>query len=152
MGLLKGQCQVSIDAPMHRCYEVAADVESAPEWQSALKAVAVLERDDAGRPVLVETEYDAKVTCVRVVVRFAYDTPTRISWVQEDGDTKSVRGAWSFSDLGGGHTRATLALQVDPGRVLGLFLRGPAVGRLCDSLLAEAAAGLKREAVVKSLA
>lgn len=38
---------------------------------------------------------------------------------------KSVEGSWELEDLGGGHTRATYTLDADPGRVLGLLVRGP---------------------------
>ena len=38
---------------------------------------------------------------------------------------KSVDGAWELEDLGGDRTRATFVLEADPGRVLGLVIRGP---------------------------
>jgi Polyketide cyclase / dehydrase and lipid transport len=66
--------------------------------------------------------------------------------VQEKGDTKSLIGSWTFEDLGGGHTRATYALEADPGRVLGMLLRGPAEARVRDFLLGDAAEGLKQKA------
>ena len=98
------------------------------------------------RPALVETESDAKVKSVRAVLRFSYEPPTDIRWVQEKGDTKSLIGSWTFEDLGEGRTRATYALDADPGRMLGLLLRGPAEGKVRDFLLGDAAAGLKERA------
>jgi hypothetical protein len=106
----------------------------------------VLERDGDRRPLLVETESDAKVKTVRAVLRFSYDPPTGIRWVQEKGDTKSLTGWWSFEDLGNGRTRATYGLEADPGRMLGMLLRGPAESRVRDFLLGGAAEGLKRRA------
>ena len=146
MGHIKGDRTVEIDAPIERCYEIAADVENAIEWQGSLKDVEVLERDGDRRPVLVETESDAKVKSVRAVLRFSYEPPTGIRWVQEKGDTKSLHGWWSFEDLGDGRTRATYGLDADPGRVLGLLLRGPAESRVRDFLLGNAAEGLKQKA------
>jgi uncharacterized membrane protein len=146
MGHIKGERTVEIDAPIERCYEIAADVENAPEWQGSLKDVEVLERDGDRRPVLVETESDAKVKSVRAVLRFSYEPPTGIRWVQEKGDTKSLHGWWSFEDLGDGRSRATYGLDADPGRVLGLLLRGPAESRVRDFLLGNAAEGLKQKA------
>jgi uncharacterized membrane protein len=146
MGHIKGDRTVEIDAPIERCYEIAADVENAIEWQGSLKDVEVLERDGDRRPVLVETESDAKVKRVRAVLRFSYEPPTGIRWVQEKGDTKSLHGWWSFEDLGDGRTRATYGLDADPGRVLGLLLRGPAESRVRDFLLGNAAEGLKQKA------
>jgi uncharacterized membrane protein len=146
MGVIKGDRSVEIEAPIERCYEIAADVENATEWQGSLKDVEVLERDGERRPALVETESDAKVKSVRAVLRFSYDPPTSIRWVQEKGDSKSLVGSWAFEDLGGGRTRATYALEADPGRMLGMLLRGPAETRVRDFLLGNAAEGLKQQA------
>jgi uncharacterized membrane protein len=146
MGVIKGDRSVEIVAPIERCYEIAADVENATEWQGSLKDAEVLERDGERRPLLVETESDAKVKTVRAVLRFSYEPPTAIRWVQEKGDSKSLTGSWAFEDLGGGRTRATYALEADPGRVLGMLLRGPAESRVRDFLLGDAAEGLKRRA------
>ena len=94
----------------------------------------------------METESDAKVKTVRATLRFSYEEPTAIHWVQEEGDTKSLTGAWTFEDLGDGPTRATYALDADPGRMLGMLLRGPAEAKVRDFLLGDAAEGLKQEA------
>jgi len=146
MGVIKGDRSVEIEAPIERCYEIAADVQKATEWQGSLRDVEVLERDGERRPLLVETESDAKVKTVKAVLRFSYEPPTAISWVQEKGDTKSLHGSWAFEDLGGGRTRATYALEADPGRMLGLLLRGPAEAKVRDFLLGNAAEGLKERA------
>ena len=146
MGNIKGDRTVEIDAPIERCYEIAADIENSPEWQGSLKDVEVLERDGERRALLVETESDAKVKTVRAVLRFSDEPPTGIRWVQEKGDTKSLIGSWSFEDLGGGRTRATYALEADPGRMLGLLLRGPAEAKVRDFLVGNAADGLKEKA------
>jgi uncharacterized membrane protein len=146
MGIIRGDRSVEIEAPMERCYEIAADIENAPEWQGSLKDVEVLERDGERRPLVVETESDAKVKSVRARLRFSYDPPTGIRWVQEKGDTKSLTGSWSFEDLGDGRTRATYALEADPGRMLGILLRGPAEAKVRDFLVGNAADGLKEKA------
>ena len=146
MGVIKGDRSVEIEAPIARCFEIAANIEAAPEWQGSLQDVEVLERDGDKRATLVETKSDAKVKSVRAVLRFSYDEPTRIEWVQEKGETKSLRGWWDFEDLGGDRTRATYALEADPGRVLGMLLRGPAEAAVRDFLLGGAADGLKRQA------
>jgi uncharacterized membrane protein len=146
MGNIKGDRSVEIHAPIERCYEIAADIENAPDWQGSLKDVEVLERDGERRAVLVETESDAKVKSVRALLRFSYDPPRGIRWVQEKGDTKSLIGSWSFEDLGGGRTRATYALEADPGRMLGMLLRGPAETKVRDFLVGNAADGLKEKA------
>lgn len=144
--MIEGERSVEIDAPAERCYAIAADLENAPEWQGSLRAVEVLEHDGERRPAVVETESDAKVKVVRSRLRFSYEPTEHIRWVQEKGELKSLEGSWHFEDLGGGRTRATYALAADPGRMLGMLLRGPAEGKVRDFLLAGAAEGLKARA------
>jgi uncharacterized membrane protein len=146
MGNIRGDKTVEIDAPIERCFEIAADIAHAPEWQGSLRDVEVLEKDADGRAALVETESDAKVKTVKALLRFSYDEPTRIAWVQEKGDTKSLEGWWDLEDLGDGRTRATYGLDVDPGRMLGMLLRGPVEGQVRNFLLGGAAEGLKQHA------
>jgi uncharacterized membrane protein len=146
MGLIKGDKSVEIDAPIERVFEIAADIANATEWQGSLKDVDVIDKDGDGRAQLVETVSDAKVKTVKAILRFSYDEPTRVEWTQEKGDVKSLRGWWDLEDLGGGRTRATYALEVDPGRMLGMLLRGPVEGQVKSFLLGGAAEGLKEYA------
>jgi carbon monoxide dehydrogenase subunit G len=125
MAHLGGSASAEIDAPLSEVWAVVEDVMSAPEWQGGLDSIEALERDAEQRATLVETENDIKVRRIKAHVRFDYQAPTRLSWKQEKGDMKSVEGAWELEDLGGGRTRATYTLDADPGRVLGLVIRGP---------------------------
>lgn len=126
MAHLGGTASTEIDAPLDRVWAEVEDVLSAPEWQGGLVAVSPLERDGEGRPTLVESESDLKVRRIKTQVRFSYEPPTRLSWTQVKGDLKSVDGSWTLEDLGDGRTRATYAVDADPGRVLGMLIRGPA--------------------------
>jgi uncharacterized membrane protein len=146
MGTIRGERTVEIDAPVQRVFGIAADIEHAPEWQASLTDVEVLDRDGSGRASSVETESDAKVRSIRSRLRFAYEPPTAITWEQERGDVKALRGWWRLEDLGAGRTRATYGLEVDPGRMLGMLLRGPAEGKVRDFLVGGAAEGLKERA------
>jgi hypothetical protein len=125
MARMGGSASEEIGAPLDEVWAVVEDVLTAPEWQGGLVAMTALERDGDGRPTLVETENDIKVRHVKTEVRFSYEPPTRLSWVQEKGDLKSVEGSWTLEDLGDARTRATYALDSDPGRVLGMLIRGP---------------------------
>jgi uncharacterized membrane protein len=146
MGNITGERSVDIDAPVQRCFDIAADIEGAPAWQGSLKDVEVLERNAEGRPTLVDTVSDAKVKTVKTKLRFSYEEPGAIRWKQEKGDVKALDGAWILEDLGGDRTRATYRLDVDPGRMLGMLIRGPVEGQVRDFLLGNAADGLKRTA------
>jgi uncharacterized protein YndB with AHSA1/START domain len=125
MANLGGSASSEIEAPLEEVWAVVEDVLSAPDWQGGLDAMTALEHDADGRPTLVETENDIKVRRVKARVRFRYEGPRRLAWTQEQGDMKSVEGSWELEDLGGGRTRATFNLDADPGRVLGLLIRGP---------------------------
>lgn len=126
MAHLGGSASSVIDAPLQAVWAVVEDVLTAPQWQGGLDAMSALEHDQRGRATLVETESDIKVRRVKARVRFDYSgAPERLSWSQEQGDMKSVEGAWELEELDGGHTRATFRLDADPGRVLGLLIRGP---------------------------
>jgi ribosome-associated toxin RatA of RatAB toxin-antitoxin module len=143
MGVLAGSSSAEIDAPLEQVWKAVADVEKAPDWQGGMKDVEALEHDEQGRPTLVQTEADAKVTTVKTKVRFNYDGPTRLSWTQEKGDLKSLDGSWQLEDLGNGKTRATYALEGDTGRVLGMLVRGPVQDKLMDVLVKPRADELK---------
>ena len=125
MGHLAGSASVAIDAPLDEVWAVLQDVLAAPEWQGGLEKVTALERDGDGRPTLVDTESDIKVRRVKSRDRIRYEAPLRLSWTQEEGDMKSVAAVWELEDLGNGRTRVSYRLDVDPGGVLGLIIRGP---------------------------
>ena len=135
MGKLGGEASREIDKPIAELWEIVEDVSSSPDWQEGLDELNVLEEDAQGRVVLAATISDAKVKTVRSVVRFTYDGPTRLSWVQDKGDLKSVVGSWELEDLGDGRTHVTYKMEGDPGRVLGMMIRGPVEGRLRDMLV-----------------
>ena len=130
MAHMGGSASAEIDAPLDEVWAVVEDVLSAPDWQGGLVSIKALETDDEGRPTLVESENDIKVRTVKTEVRFAYDGPTTLSWKQEKGDLKSVEGSWQLEDLGDGRTRATYELDGDPGRMLGMLIRGPVEGAI----------------------
>jgi uncharacterized protein YndB with AHSA1/START domain len=141
---IEGSASADIEVPIEEVFEVAADVEGSPRWQPEIKVAEVRERDADGRQVLVHTETDAKVRVLGADLRFAYDPPRGLTWVQESGDLKSIEGSWTFEDLGGGRTRATYVMTVDLGRMLGMVIRGPIVGVLRGQIVESMPGKLKR--------
>ena len=146
MAELSGERSVEIDAPIDRVFAIAADVARAPEWQGTMDSARVLESDADGRPSLVETQADATVAKVTVRLAFSYDPPHGMRWERVGGDLKRMEGSWRFEDLGAGRTRATYAMTGDPGRVLGMALRGPVVDRVRERLVGRPPQGLKDRA------
>jgi ribosome-associated toxin RatA of RatAB toxin-antitoxin module len=144
--MISGERTVEIGASPEAVFAVASDLERYPEWQDFLQRISVRERDADGRPVLAEAEADAKVTALKIVLRVTREEPRRVSWRSEGGDLKALTGAFDLADAGGGRTRATFGLQVDPGRKLGLLLRGSVADRLRDRILDGMLDGLSRRA------
>ncbi len=144
MSRLEASRTVEIEAPLERVYEIAADVPGAERWRNQVVSIKVLESDGEGRATLVEETTDAKVKHVTNRFRFSYQPPDGLSWVQEKGDLKSLTGNWKFEAIDAGNTRATFSLDGEPGRVLGLLLRGPALGIVKDLMTKDPTDGLKR--------
>jgi hypothetical protein len=121
--VLTGSSSAVVDVSIERCWALVQDVAVAPQWQHTLESVAVLERDQHGRPVVCDTISDGKITKVRCRVRFDYEPPRRLGWTQvESEDLDWMEGSWELEDLGEGRTRVTYALAVDPGPI-GLLAR-----------------------------
>ena len=149
MADLEGSHSLEIEAPIERVYEIAADIERAPEWQGAMQEVEILERDGEGRPSLVRTRIDSQVAKHEMDLRFTYDEPSGLRWSREAGDLKSLDGSWTFEDLGEGRTRATYALEIGVGRKLAMLVktvRGPARTRVEHLLAHRPVEGLKERA------
>jgi hypothetical protein len=125
MSLIGGSSSKDLDASIERCWTLVADVLKAPSWQRGLELVEAVTRDALGRPWVCDTVSDAKIAKVRVRLRFEYEPPHRLTWTQlESDDLDHMRGSWEFFHLSTGRTRATYALEVDPGPVGG-FARRP---------------------------
>jgi ribosome-associated toxin RatA of RatAB toxin-antitoxin module len=146
VGELRAERTVEIEAPLSRCFELVSDLESTPDWQESMVSIEVLERDAEKRPTLCEVVSDAKIRRVTSELRFAHHPPDSLTWEQEEGEMKRLNGSWTLEDLGEGRTRATYSLIGDPGRMLGLLLRGPVEGKVKEFLTKDAAEGLKKAA------
>jgi ribosome-associated toxin RatA of RatAB toxin-antitoxin module len=119
-----GQCrEAEISATPEACYAALTDYEHLPEWQGAVRAARVLERDELGRGAVVEYEVDAKLKLVRYRLRQIYEEPWRLSSEYLGGDFRDFSGEWRFERLPSERTLAQLDLQIDPGRLVPRPLR-----------------------------
>jgi ribosome-associated toxin RatA of RatAB toxin-antitoxin module len=135
-----GECHsADIDASPQACFDALTDYEHLPEWQGAVRAARVLERDAEGRGAVVEYEVDARVKTVRYRLRQIYDEPRRLGSEYLGGDFRDFSGEWRFVDLGGERTRAELDLRIDPGR----FVPGPIRSAISDAVMRRALKDLK---------
>jgi uncharacterized protein YndB with AHSA1/START domain len=116
MAVIHADSTTEIDAPIERCWEVVADLTTAPDWQGGLERLDVVETDDDGRPVVCDTVTDAKFRKVHCRVRVGWEPQQRISFSRiESDDVDSMEAAWELEQLPGGRTRATYRLAVDVG-------------------------------------
>jgi hypothetical protein len=141
MPTLSGSCTGEVRFAVERCWTLIADVEHAPDWQRTLKSLAVVERDERGRPSICDTVSDVRLTKVRCRVRMTYEDLRMLSWTRvASEDLDAMEGAWEIEALGPALTRATYRLSVDPGpigmlaRPLERVIRPIAIGHQVDEL------------------
>jgi carbon monoxide dehydrogenase subunit G len=145
MGVIEGTATAEIAAPPERCYAIAADIDHIAEWQGGVQQVEVLERDGQGRAKVAKITTDAKVRTISTTVTLTYDEPRGLKWTQSKGDLKDLDGEWRFEPSGAG-TRATYRLVGDPGRMLGMLIRGPVEERMRGLLINQLPGELKQRA------
>ena len=121
-----------------QCFEVVTDFERYPEWAGDLKEAIVVERDESGRGTKVR--YRAAAFGRSTSYTLAYDysgAPTRLAWVQADGDlTSRLDGAYEFTGADGG-TEVTYHLEVDLRLPLPGFVKQRAAARIISTALRE---------------
>lgn len=135
MAGLGGTATGEIDAPIDEVWAVLTAVETIDQWQEGITGSEALERDGQGDVVLAKISADVKVKELSVVTRFSRQAPTKLSWKVEKGDVKKLDGSWTLEDLGGGRTRATYDIEVDPGRMLAMLVRGPVEEKIRQRLV-----------------
>lgn len=138
----RAEHSAEIEAERELCFDELLAYETFPDWQRAVKSVAVLERDAHGRGRDVEFQIDAKVRQVRYVLRYSYEPPAWIGWDYVEGDVKDVDGEFSLEEAGDGLTLATYRLELDPG----VWLPSPIQKVLRDQVMKGAVEDLKRRA------
>jgi ribosome-associated toxin RatA of RatAB toxin-antitoxin module len=139
--MLEGEESIEVEATPEACYALVVERARYPEWQSQVR----LERDDQGRPRIAETISDARVRDIRYRLRYTHEPPGRMSWEFIDGDVKDLHGEYRFEQLPAGGTLVTFHLAVDPGRRLGLLLRGPLADKVRQYVLGTTLQDLKAE-------
>ena len=124
VSLHQAERQITIAASPEICFATASDYAAFPDWQDAVIAVDVLERDGDGRGELVEFVTDAKFREVRYRLRYHHEPPLRIWWEFVEGDgVANIEGEYLFAAKANG-TLVTYRLGIDPGvPVPGLIVR-----------------------------
>ena len=135
--------RIRVEAPADRCFDVAVDFESYPEWVRDVKEVRVLEHDDEGRGTRVEYRAAALGKSIRYVLAYDYrEAPTSFSWELVEGDMlRRLDGRYQFDADGPSSTRVHYDLAVDLAVPLPGLVKRRAAGLIMGSALKE----LKRQ-------
>jgi uncharacterized membrane protein len=130
--------RIRVDAPADRCWDVAVDFESYPEWVRDVREAKILERDDEGRGKRVEYRAAALGKSVRYVLDYDYsEAPTAFSWKFVEGDMlRRLDGTYRFESEGAS-TRVHYDLSVELAVPLPGLLKRRAAGLIMGSALKE---------------
>jgi len=140
---IAGRASADIEAPIDAVWPVLQDVEQWAAWQGTLGHVDVLKRDAEDRVSRCEVQIDAKIQKIRLELAITYDPPRGVSWERDGGDLKHMEGSWQLEDLGDRRTRATYALEVEPGGILNLLINASVEEKLRGTLVDARPAELK---------
>lgn len=133
--------RATINAPVDRCYEVAADIERYPEWATDVKECRVLSRDDQDRPLDVAFRTAAMGRSTSYTLRYDYSgAPNRLAWRMVEGDlTRTLDGVYEFSPNGDDpqSTDVAYSLEVDLVVPLPGFVKRRAEAKILRTALPE---------------
>ncbi|MCL4423670.1 MAG: SRPBCC family protein [Actinobacteria bacterium] len=131
--------QTVVAAPLERCYRVAADFESYPQWAADVKEVTVDERDEQGKPLVVTYRAAAFGRSTSYTLSYNYgQAPQVLSWVQTKGDlTTKLDGRYEFEQIGDQETQVTYHLEVELKVPIPGFVKRRAETRIRQTALRE---------------
>jgi len=131
--------RIRVDALPDRCWDVAVDFESYPEWVRDVREVKVLERDGEGRGSRVEYRAAALGKSIRYILDYDYaEAPAAFSWKFVEGDMlRRLDGRYEFEPDGDGVTRVHYELAVDLAVPLPGLVKRRAAGLIMGSALKE---------------
>lgn len=126
---------IEIDAPAMACFDVAADVESYPQWAAGVKEVEILERDDLGRARRAAFVLEGFVKEIAYELVYHYDPPHLMSWRADPSpDIEMLEGSYSFTEEDG-VTEVVYALSVLPTFTIPGFVRRQAEKQIVTTAL-----------------
>lgn len=131
--------QATVSASSDRCFEVAIDLNSYPEWALGVSSVAITATDELGRPSRAAFEVQAIGRSARYELAYDYsEAPNRLSWSLVDGDIMTgLDGSYSFApsaDMPGG-TDIRYELSIDLAIPLPGFVKRRAEGKIIEAAL-----------------
>ena len=131
--------RIRVDAPADRCFDVAIDFESYPEWARDVREATILETDEEGRGTRVEYRAAALGKSIRYVLAYDFsDAPGAFSGQLVEGDMlRRLDGSYRFEAEGPSSTRVHYDLAVDLAVPLPGLVKRRAAGLIMGSALKE---------------
>lgn len=127
---------IEIPASPDFIFEVLSDLESYPDWITAMREVEILELDEYGRPRRAHFAVDAMIKEIAYDLDYEYEPPNRMSWTAVPGDDiRQMVGSYELTELDGGGTDVVYALMVEPEFTVPGFLRRQAEKQLIGTAL-----------------
>ena len=107
--------KISIEAPLSKVEAILFDIAQYPTWSSAIKSVAILEKDDKGRATSATRSIDAGMMKDRVTLDYDWSqAPGRLNFSLSDADLlTAMDGAYIIIAQDEDTTEVTYELHVD---------------------------------------
>jgi uncharacterized protein YndB with AHSA1/START domain len=138
----------TIEAPVEQCFDALTDFERYPEWAGDLKQAEVVERDEAGRALVVEFRAAAMGRSTTYRLRYDYSgAPHRLGWQLDTGDIqRELDGAYALtpSPDDPGATEVSYELSIDLIMPIPGFVKRRAEARILKTALDELKARVER--------
>lgn len=130
--------RVMVKATPERCYEVAIDFDTYPEWSEDIKKVDILERDGKERPTEVRFWAEAMGRTTQYTLEYDYsEAPSCLSWKLIEGDIeRSLEGRYVFEPVND-QTELTYHLAVELRVPMPGFVKRRAEDRILGAALQE---------------
>jgi uncharacterized membrane protein len=130
--------RIRVEAPADRCWDVAVDFESYPEWVRDIREARVVERDEEGRGKRVEFRAAALGKSIRYLLEYDFsEAPASFSWKFVEGDMlRRLDGTYRFEPEDGS-TRVHYDLAVELAVPLPGLVKRRAAGLIMGSALKE---------------
>ena len=131
--------KISIEAPLTKVEGILFDLAQYPMWSSAIKSVAVLEKDEKGRPTSATISIDAGMMKDRVTLAYDWSqAPQKLSFSMTDADLlTAMDGSYTIVALDEDTTEVTYELYVDISMPIPAMMRRNAEKATIDMALGQ---------------
>lgn len=120
--------------------DVILDIEDYPRWQSDIREVEVLERNEQGRAATARFVVDARLLTATYTLAYTYDADT-VRWTLVTSEQlRQLDGSYRVAGSTDGTTTVTYELVADPAISVPRFMRRKAA----EHIVRGALDGLKR--------